>query len=69
MAESATVMWCSERGHPFITYNPHTDRSYCRCGERQADGDQPQDWTAKREVFHTCGTGDCRCYVGGKHNG
>jgi hypothetical protein len=63
----ATVEWCEERGHPFVTYNPLLDRSYCRCGDRQVPGELPMDWQAKREVFHSCGSGECRCYVGTKH--
>ena len=60
----ATQAWCDEREHPFVTYNPWLHRSYCRCGKRQADGDQPQDHAAKRDIFHSCPpAGPCRCYV------
>lgn len=64
MADSATRQWCTERGHPFITYNPWLDRSYCRCGHRQEPGDRSQDWNAKYELFHDHKPGTlCRCYV------
>lgn len=64
MADESTHQWCSDRGHPFVTYNPWTDRSYCRCGKRQEAGGQPQDWNAKREVFHNHKVGKpCRCYA------
>lgn len=60
---AATDLWCAERGHPFVTYNPHLDRSYCRCGARQQAGDHDMDWQAKWEIFHDHGLNDpCRCY-------
>ena len=60
----AFVQWCIDRDHPFITYNPLLDRSYCRCGQRQEAGAQPMDWEAKHSIFHTCKPGaPCRCYV------
>jgi hypothetical protein len=60
----ATQQWCRDRSHPFVTYNPWLDRSYCRCGNRQKSGDQSQDHDAKRAVFHNCEPGDpCRCYL------
>jgi hypothetical protein len=53
-----------DRDHPFITYSPWVHRSYCRCGERQVDGDQPQDMRAKWELFHDHEPGKpCLCYV------
>jgi hypothetical protein len=64
LAEPATVAWCTERAHPWVTYNPVLDRSYCRCGQRQAEGGQPMDWDAKREIFHDHPRGTpCRCYL------
>jgi hypothetical protein len=42
----STVAWCVTRDHPWVTYNPWLDRSWCRCGQRQADGQQPPDWDA-----------------------
>lgn len=65
----ATQQWCEDRSHPFVTYNPWLDRSYCRCGKRQEASDQPQDEDAKRQVFHHCKPeGPCRCYATGKTN-
>lgn len=62
-----TQKWCEDRDHPLITYNPWSDRSYCRCGQRQEAGEQPMDWAAKREVFHHCTPdGPCGCYATGK---
>jgi hypothetical protein len=56
--------WCISSGHPFVTYNPWLDRSYCRCGHRQEEGAQPMDWGAKHAIFHGCTPGTpCRCYV------
>lgn len=64
MAEESTKEWCGERGHPWLTYNPWLDRSYCRCGARQEAGEQPHDWQADRELFHSCKPGGpCRCYL------
>lgn len=61
---AATVKWCMIRDHPFITYNPHLDRSYCRCGKRQEPGEQPADWDAKWAIFHSHPRGtSCRCYL------
>ncbi|MEU6990368.1 hypothetical protein ABZ953_06855 [Streptomyces sp. NPDC046465] len=66
MALGETVQWCTDRGHPFITYDPSGDRSYCRCGQQQEQGDKPMDWQAKRDVFHSCQPDEpCRCYVSG----
>lgn len=62
MADETTRQWCEEREHPWLTYNPWLDRSYCRCGSRQADGEQPHDWAADRELFHSPGE-PCKCYV------
>ncbi|MEU6972874.1 hypothetical protein AB0A71_35200 [Kitasatospora aureofaciens] len=62
--EAETLAWCQQRAHALITYHPQLDRSYCRCGERQVPGEQPMDWRAKREIFHTCPPdGQCRCYL------
>jgi hypothetical protein len=60
----ATRAWCALRGHPFVTYHPWQDRSWCRCGDRHASGAQPQDWDAKWAVFHNHPPGaPCRCYL------
>lgn len=64
---ASTVAWCEERGHPFVTYNPLLDDSWCRCGHRRVAGEQPMDWQAKREYGHNCtcdARGECRCHVG-----
>lgn len=62
-----TSQWCADRDHPFVTYNPWLDRSYCRCGQRQEAGEQPMDWEAKRAIFHHCPPGGpCHCYITGK---
>jgi hypothetical protein len=59
-----TQEWCQARRHPFITYNPWDDRSHCRCGQRQEQGEKPMDWQAKREIFHACQPGEpCDCYA------
>ncbi|MFI1312828.1 hypothetical protein ACH4TS_22190 [Streptomyces albidoflavus] len=59
-----TVVWCEERDHPYLTYNPWLDRSYCRCGRRQDSGPQPPDTLAAHEIFHTHPPGaPCRCYL------
>jgi len=41
-----TQAWCAARNHPWVTYNLWLDRTWCRCGERQADGEQPIDLDA-----------------------
>lgn len=62
--EETTRTWCVERGHPFITYNPWLGQSWCRCGKRRVQGDQPQDEQAKWDLFHDHGVNDpCRCYL------
>ncbi|MEV4559015.1 hypothetical protein AB0K51_18785 [Kitasatospora sp. NPDC049285] len=59
-----TAAWCQHREHALVTYNPELDMSLCRCGERQESGEQPMDWGAKREIFHSCQQdGPCRCYL------
>jgi hypothetical protein len=64
MKTEATEQWCVDRDHPFVTYNPWLDRSYCRCGQRQESGEQPMDWAAKRTIFHSCELGGhCGCYA------
>lgn len=63
-ASDATQAWCAERGHPYVTYHPWLDRTYCRCGERQEAGERPLDWKAMWEVFHDHAPGEpCRCYL------
>jgi hypothetical protein len=69
-ADPQSKQWCDDRDHPFVTYNPWLDRSYCRCGQRQQTGEQPMDWSAKREVFHSCRPdAPCRCYAADKAAG
>lgn len=59
-----TLEWCRKRQHPWVTYNADLDRTYCRCGERQAEGEQPMNWDAKWEIFHGHPRGTpCRCYL------
>jgi hypothetical protein len=62
-----TIAWCVERNHPWSTYNPWLDRTWCRCGERQAAGFHEIDLKAAHEIFHTCAYdgsySKCRCYV------
>lgn len=60
----ATVAWCTERDHPWSTYNPWMDRTWCRCGQRQDDGQHPIDLEAIHELFHHCQpNGPCSCYA------
>ncbi|MFE1476501.1 hypothetical protein ACFW6N_21945 [Streptomyces cyaneofuscatus] len=67
MTTQATKTWCEERHHPYVTYNPLLERSYCRCGQRQEAGEQPMNWRAKREIHHHCEPdGPCACYVRSK---
>lgn len=62
-----TPRWCRERGHPWVTYNPWANRTCCRCGDRQAEGELPVDWQAKWAIFHDQPVGvPCRCYLPGK---
>lgn len=64
MADDTTIEWCVEREHPWLTFNPWLNRSYCRCGERQAEGEQPQDMRAKHDLFHDHAPGEpCACYL------
>lgn len=64
MPSEATLAWCLERGHPWVTYNPWLVWSYCLCGHRQAPGEQPMDWDAKWSLFHDHPFGEpCRCYL------
>lgn len=63
-ATNETAEWCTSRSHPFVTYNPELDRTYCRCGERQEAGTGPMDWRAKWEIWHDHEPGaECNCYV------
>lgn len=64
----ATVAWCTERGHPIVTYSPWLDVSLCRCAEVQVGGEAQfteASWRAMHEMSHTCeyGTVGCGCYV------
>jgi hypothetical protein len=47
-----TRTWCEQRNHPWVTYNPWLDRTWCRCGQRSEAGEQPMDWDAKHGQFH-----------------
>lgn len=61
-----TRVWCVERDHPLITYNPHLNNTWCRCGERVDAGEAEVDWQAKWEIFHDHDQdAPCRCYLGG----
>lgn len=56
--------WCEERSHPWVTYNPRLDMTFCRCGVMREHGEKPMDWQAKHEAFHTCpAAGPCHCYL------
>ena len=60
----STHEWCTTRDHPWVTYNAWLDHTWCRCGQRHTEGEQPVDWTAKRQQFHSCAEGGpCRCYL------
>lgn len=64
LATPETRAWCEQRNHPWVTYNPWLDESFCRCGQMREAGEKPMNWQAKREQFHTCRPGDpCRCYL------
>ncbi|GAA2802896.1 hypothetical protein GCM10010441_29530 [Kitasatospora paracochleata] len=59
-----TAGWCQRRSHPLVTFNPELNMSLCRCGERLESGEQPLDWEAKRDIFHSClPDGPCSCYL------
>lgn len=60
----ATLAWCAERSHPWSTYNASLDRTYCRCGARQEDGEHEIDMGALWEMRHDHPPGArCTCYV------
>ena len=64
MSSEHTLAWCAQRGHPWLTYNPWLDRTWCRCGQRQAAGEQPHDWDAQWELCHDHPRGTpCSCYA------
>lgn len=59
-----TRAWCAARGHPWSTYNRDLNRTYCRCGARQDDGEHEIDMDAIREIFHDHPAGEpCACYT------
>jgi hypothetical protein len=63
-ASEPTRAWCEAREHPWLTYNPWLDRTWCRCGARQEPGQQPHDWDAGWELFHNHPReAPCNCYV------
>ncbi len=67
-ATEATIRWCETRNHPWSTYNPWLDRTWCRCGAQVAGGHQPVDMDALFEIGHTCDPtrpDACRCYLDG----
>lgn len=60
----AVLAWCSGRGHAWSTYSRVLDRSYCRCGTRQENGEKPVDLAAIHDTFHGHPQGEpCFCYV------
>jgi hypothetical protein len=60
----ATLAWCAERGHPWSTYNASLNRSYCRCGARQENGEREIDMDAIWSTFHDHLMGaPCSCAV------
>ena len=60
----ATLVWCAERGHPWSTYNASLDRSYCRCGTRQENGEREIDMDAIWDLFHDHPrAAPCACYT------
>ncbi len=67
MTSPTTVAWCAKRGHPWSTFNPWLDRTWCRCGARVANGHHEIDLRAVHEIHHGCDydapTNNCRCYV------
>lgn len=64
MAEESTRAWCAERGHPFVTYNPWLGSTWCRCGKRREQGEQPLDERAQWDMFHDHAPGaPCRCFL------
>lgn len=66
LVHANTITWCVARNHPWVTYNPWLDQTFCRCGERMAEGRGDLDLRAIHETHHTCGwatAGRCRCYV------
>ncbi len=64
LTTSTVQTWCEQRSHPWVTYNPWLDESFCRCGRMREAGEKPMDWRAKWEVFHDHPPGaDCRCYL------
>jgi hypothetical protein len=62
---TVTIAWCARREHPWVTFNPWLDRTWCRCGARQAEGAQSIDLDAVHAIHHVCapGSATCRCYV------
>lgn len=41
-----TIAWCVQRGHPWVTYSPWTDATFCRCREKREPGESPIDMQA-----------------------
>ena len=40
----ATIARCAQRDHPWSAYNPWSDRTWCRCGQRQTAGEPATGW-------------------------
>ena len=63
-ATPQTFAWCDARDHPWSTYNPWADRTWCRCGVRQARGHHEIDMQAIWEIFHDHPyDAPCHCYL------
>lgn len=63
LTATGTLRWCEDRDHPWSTYNPWLDKTWCRCGKRTSVGEQSIDLDAVWEMFHDHGCDErCRCY-------
>lgn len=59
-----TSAQCLDRGHPLVTYNPQSDTTWCQCGQRVEQGQEPVDWDAKWDAWHDHPReAPCDCYV------
>lgn len=59
-----TIAWCTDRGHPLVTWSPWAEETLCRCGAVRLAGEHPVDWEAKRQIFHDHPDGErCICYT------
>lgn len=48
-ATDKTITWCVRRGHPWVTYNPWMNVTFCRCGKMREPGRLPIDMQALLE--------------------